>query len=83
MPIDPSLIDPFHRSLHERLTTMLQDRVSRLAQGSASQMIGSQSSVAENYAGQVGYIQALRDVLDVCDDLERERYGDRKPLEDR
>lgn len=83
MAVDPSLIDPFHRALHEKLAILLQDRITRLAQGSASQMMGSQSSVAENYAAQVSYVQALKDVLDICEDLERERYGEKKPLEER
>lgn len=78
----PDLIDPFHRSLHARLTEEINKRVTALAQGSAAKTLDSGSTVAENYAAQTSYIQALVSVLDVCEELEQERYGARKKDED-
>lgn len=82
MATAPELIDPFHRSLHERLIDNLSNRINQLADGSASQSKEGVSTVAEKYAAQVSYIKALRDVLALCEELERERYGVRKEEED-
>lgn len=71
----PELMDPFHRALRERLLTVLNNRTEALASGAAAQGAESMSTVAEKYAALVSYIAAIRSVLDLCEDLERDRYG--------
>ena len=78
MPTAPDLIDPFHRELYKRLQIEYQDRAAALARGNANQNVGEIATTAEKYAAQVAYIRALQDVLDVCEELERDRYGARK-----
>lgn len=73
----PDLIDPFHRTLYAKLIEQLERRTAELATGSAATILGDTQTVAEKYAAQVGYIKALHDVLEVCEELERERYGQR------
>lgn len=77
MTTAPDLIDPFHRALHRRLAADLEERILNLAAGSAAQNDSDTKSVAEKYAAQVAYIRAIQDVMGICEELERERYGDR------
>jgi len=48
-----------------------------LASGSARSIQGADGTVAEKYAAQVSYIQALNDVLEKCKEIELEQYGAR------
>lgn len=78
MTTAPDLIDPFHRSLYGRLQEVLTDRITQLAGGSAGKITEDTQTVPEKYAAQVSYIKALQDVLAICEELERDRYGARK-----
>ena len=71
----PELIDPFHRRLREELVERIATRVNNLAAGSAARAVDSVTTVAEKYAAQTSYLQALNDVLELCKELDRERYG--------
>lgn len=73
--LPPVLRDPFHRELRRRLDEKLAARVEHLAAGGATTTDLEVISTAEKYAAQVTYIQALRDVLAMCDEMDRERYG--------
>ena len=63
------ILDPFHRALHAKLSQDLANRVTGLANGAVPNY--------EEYKSQVGYITALNDVLDLCEELERDQYGAR------
>lgn len=82
MTTAPDLIDPFHRALYSKLAEMLEQRIVRLSEGSAAQNDSDTKSVAEKYAAQVSYIRALRDVLEICEGLEQDRYGARKKADE-
>ena len=76
--IAPELMDPFHRALREKLLGVISDRTEALASGGAAQGAPDTPTVAEKYAALVSYIAALRGDLDLCDELDRERYGQSK-----
>lgn len=82
MIVASSNIDPFARALFPRLQEDLANRMSALAGGSATQIIGSPISTAERYAAEVSYIKALNDILGVCHEIEVEMYGGGKPAEE-
>lgn len=73
MPLD--IVDPFHRALHKRLSEEMAQRIEAVAGGSASVLAEDTKTVAEKYAAQVAYIMALRDVLEVCEELGSDLYG--------
>jgi hypothetical protein len=75
--VAPDLIDPFHRQLYNKLDQEIQERVIALSEGSALKITDDRQSVTEKYAAQVSYIKALRDVLEICKELEQDRYGSR------
>ena len=78
MPFDfPTLLDPAYKSLCKQIADEVDTRVYALASGSASLKMEDTKTVAEKYAGEVSYIQALLSVIDICKELERKRYGDR------
>lgn len=79
--MSPNIIDPFHGALYKVLTEKLQDRVTGLANGSARAILGSNSTVAENYAVQTSYILALQDIIGMCVEVEQEMYGKRQDPE--
>lgn len=70
-----NLLDRFHRQLHAVLSDEIANRVSKLAQGSASLVQQDTATVAEKYSAQISYIKALNDVLDKCRELEIDMYG--------
>lgn len=76
------ITDPFHRDLFDAVQDMLSDRIEGLASGSAKQHEGEFATVAEKYAAQVAYIQALRDVLSYSEQIEIRRYGGKKNQEE-
>lgn len=68
-----NLTDPFHRALHARLTEEYNKRLDALASGSARG--GEHTTTAENYASQVARLAGIRDVMEMCVEIERLRYG--------
>lgn len=70
--------DRFHRALHERLSDYIASLMEGLAKGSAGQLPGEAASTAEKYAGQVARIAAMTEVLDLCEEIERDFYGPSK-----
>lgn len=74
MALDISNIqDPFHRELALRLDGELTKRTAELAHGSARRHTGDEASVAEKYAAQVAYIQAVEDFINVCAEIAQSR----------
>lgn len=69
------IIDPFHRQLRAVLDEDLTRRIVALSEGSAARVAGGVEEVAEKYAAQVSYIKALRDLIEKCEELEKEIYG--------
>lgn len=67
-----NIVDPFYRELHYRMSAQLDQRIEQLAAGHAKG--DAVSGTAEKYAGQVSYIKALRDVLEICGEIEKARY---------
>ena len=59
--------DPFHRQLYRTITEKIDDRMSLIASGHCSSH--------EEYRQEVGYLQALNDVLGFCEEIEKARYG--------
>lgn len=51
-----------------------------LALGSATHHVGEAANTAEKYAAQTSYIQALNDILDLAEQVEKEIYS--TPQED-
>lgn len=78
----PVLIDPFHRALYGALSVELDNRIHDLASGSAAAIVEQNATVAENYAAKVSYIKCLKDVLEKCAEIERERYVGKSDSED-
>ena len=72
-----SIVDPFHRSVHDLLSSEIDKRMVALASGAAVRTESDQVSTAEKYAAQCAYLQALNDIVEVCKELELERYGPR------
>ena len=69
MAAPPSVIDRFHRAIHGTVADEVDKRMTALASGSAASF--------DEYRYQVGYLDALTRVLDVCHDIEKEFYGSR------
>jgi hypothetical protein len=69
------IIDPFFRLVYDRLTAELEIKIGGLAGGSAKVTENDTDTVAEKYAGQVAYIAAIRQVLEVCEELQLNMYG--------
>lgn len=74
---ESQILDGFHRTLHRRLTSELTKRIENLATGSATKTAESTTSTAERYAAAVAYIQAITDVLDACEEIEKGIHGSR------
>lgn len=66
---DPIILDPFGRAIHLILTEEIERRRNNLANGSAARNTEDSRTVAENYAAQVAYIEALNAVLGICKDV--------------
>jgi hypothetical protein len=64
----PDINDAFHRALYRVLTEKIDARMVLLAKGSASSH--------DDYRQQVGYLEALNDVLGYCEEIEKARYGE-------
>jgi hypothetical protein len=65
---EPVIIDPFHRMLRDEMRVAVGDRVEALADGSAGSF--------DDYRYQCGYLQAIKDVLDKCLEIERRTHGE-------
>ena len=70
MPADrqPLILDPFHRMLYDELVEIITGRHEALANGSAASF--------EEYRSQVGYLSALKDVMERCREIERRKFGE-------
>ena len=77
----PHLVDPFFRKLYSVLSEDINARTISLATGSASRTIDDRSTVAEKYAAEVAYIDALNTVLEKCKEIEIDMYGNRPKAE--
>ena len=53
-----------------------------LAGGSATQIVNSPVSTAERYAAEISYIKAMNDVIGMCDEIDAQMYGSKKPDEE-
>lgn len=69
MSQSPSIIDPFHRNLHNVISEEIDKRKESLAIGSANDYT--------SYMKQVGYLEALNSVLERCREIEKDRYDPR------
>ena len=65
----PDINDQFHRALYRVLTEKIDERMAHIAGGSAQSF--------DQYQNQVGYLQALNDVLGYCEEIEKARYGEK------
>lgn len=63
----PDYQDRFHRTLAERLSLDVSNRMTTLCSGGAADY--------PSYRYQVGMIEALTSVLSLCADIERDMYG--------
>lgn len=77
MPAD--IHDPFHRALAALVEGKYNERMVGLASGNARPIVGSRQTLGENYAEQIGYLAALRDVLDWAGSVENDLLGTTKP----
>ncbi len=66
--------DPFHRALKFALDEQITQSMLALAAGSAAQSTDEQATVAEKYAAQCARIQTFRDVLNLCEMIERNMF---------
>ena len=66
----PDIIDPFHKSIYEVVANEINKRLYVLGSGSALSY--------EDYKQQVGYIHALNDMIEWCQKIEIDKYGERK-----
>lgn len=60
-------IDEFHRRIYRHLSTDLANRAEQVSYGSVSTM--------EEYRYQIGFMQALRDTIEACIEIEKEMYS--------
>lgn len=65
------IFDLFHRQLDVRVREVMDERMAALAEGGAADY--------PDYRHRVGYLEALRDVMEICRQLELERYGKLRP----
>lgn len=84
MPFGPQ--DPALRQLYKLLVENLESRINSLAQGS-SVSHGSEGHIdaiatAIRYKSDVQYIQALQEVVGLCEQIDRQAYGATKSNED-
>ena len=77
--VAPAITDPFFRTLHSKLADEINSRVSALAAGSAITLgkdVGIDAvATAINYQKAVSYIEALQQVIELCVEIDHERYG--------
>jgi hypothetical protein len=69
--------DRFHRAVYNQIQPMLDGRIANLVQGSAFHHTDEAKTTSEKYAEQVGYINALMYVLNLCEQIEADFYGPR------
>lgn len=78
--------DPALRQLYKQLVETLEARINSLAQGSSISH-GSGGHIdaiatAIRYKSDVQYIQALQEVIGLCEQIDRQAYGATKNNED-
>ena len=81
MPIAPELMDPFHKRIYVKLQEVIESRKEQLANGGACTIPEDTATVAEKYAAKVAYLQALKDVLSMCEEADYEMHGVKKTEE--
>lgn len=59
--------DAFHAALRRRVEEAIAERTDVVARG--------RSASFEEYQGHVGYIRAMRDVLELCNEIEQRLYA--------
>ena len=64
------IIDPFHADLHKIIHEQINDRLAMVGNGGCRTL--------DEYRQQVGYLEALREVLSWCETIEDNRYGPQK-----
>lgn len=73
------LTDPLLKKLYGRLSDIIDDRANVLISGGALIQghagIVDAANTAMSYNGDVKYIRALQDVLDIIIDIDRDQYG--------
>jgi hypothetical protein len=67
----PDIIDPFYRRLYPKLEELLGNKSRALALGTARQLVGETRTTGEKYEAEVGYVQAINEIIDICDQLDR------------
>lgn len=76
---DVVVVDPFFRKLYIKLTEELEGRIYSLAEGSAvthgAQGLVDAFNTAMKYRADISYIQALKQVIELGLELDREQYG--------
>ena len=80
-PTDPAL-----RQLYKQLVADLESRVSALSQGAAISHVDhgyiDAVATAVRYKSDVAHIQAIQQVIDLCEQIDRQAYGATKNNED-
>lgn len=84
--VAPNITDPFFRTLYLKLTEEVDSRVNALASGSAL-VLGERTgldphTIALKYQAAVSYIEALQAVIELGVQIDHDRYGNRKSIED-
>lgn len=72
-----TIINPFFRELYDQLAPEIDKRMVALASGSAKRLAGGPETTAEAYAAEVGFINAMNQVLEVCSQIEHNQHGNR------
>ena len=67
------ITDPFFSKLYARLEEESDKRINSLANGSA--LAGDAFNTSAKYQEQVSYLQAIKDIIELCYELDREIYG--------
>ena len=68
MASDPSsIVDPFHKAIYGQIAADIDKRMVNLCAGSAVDY--------GEYQRQVGYLEAMNNVLTVCEEIEKDRHG--------
>jgi len=81
MPIAPELMDPFHRRVYVVVSERIQAYTEQLANGSACTIPEDTATVAEKYAAKVAYIAAMREVLEMCEEVDIDMHGVKREAE--
>lgn len=67
MIFSSQMMDPFHRDLHKAIQEKVEVVEGYILDGHCHQ--------ETEYAAKTSYLRALREVLELCEDMEKARYG--------